>query len=162
MVTLSLCDAFIGLRAKWRRVRRRRCSPAVLAAYSPSDAPTVDPASLPPGMTSEPWLPRRQPLPWPMYRRVERRAVRMQEMIQRLDVDPGKLARLRRGDAYAEARARCLSCRASDVCLRWRDAPRAAAGPEFCSNLTLFEGCKRERDTIPAIGAAGKAQEDAK
>jgi len=80
-----------------------------------------------------------------MFRRVERRALRMHEMMKRLDVDPGKLARLRRGDAYAEARARCLSCGTSDKCLRWLDEPaRGDSPPEFCPNLTLFEACKRD------------------
>jgi hypothetical protein len=80
-----------------------------------------------------------------MYRRVERRAVRMHEMMQRLDVDAAKLARQRGGDAYADARARCLSCRAKEACLRWLDAPASGGRPEFCPNLTLFDGCKRER-----------------
>ena len=87
------------------------------------DALAVDRASLPPAMTSEPWLPSRQSTSWPMFHRVERRAARMHEMMTRLRVDPGKLARLRRGDAYAEARARCLSCRMSETCLRWLDEP---------------------------------------
>lgn len=83
---------------------------------------------------------------WPMFRRVERRAVRMHEMMTRLYVDPGTLARLRRGDAFAEARARCLSCAMSEKCLRWLDDPaEAGKRPEFCPNLTLFEACKRDR-----------------
>lgn len=110
------------------------------------DALTVGRVRPAPDMTCEPWLPMRQPLPWPMYRRVERRAVRTQEMMRRLDVDPAKLARQRGGNAYAEARARCLSCGASDVCLRWLDAPPTGGKrPEFCPNLALLEGCKRER-----------------
>lgn len=113
------------------------CSPTI-------DALTVGQEIPAPDMTCEPWLPVRQPLPWPMYRRVERRAVRMHEMMQRLDVDPAKLARLRCGDAYSEARARCLSCRASEVCLRWLDTPATGRRPGFCPNLALFEGCKRE------------------
>jgi hypothetical protein len=57
----------------------------------------------------------------------------MHEMMTRLHVDPGKLARLRRGDAYAEARARCLSCKTSEQCLRWLAEPAEAdARPEFC------------------------------
>jgi hypothetical protein len=60
---------------------------------------------------------------WPMSRRVERRAVCMHEMTRRLNVDAGKLARLRRGDACAEARATCLSCGTIDRCLRWLDDP---------------------------------------
>lgn len=114
------------------------CSPTI-------DALTVDREGVPPEMTREPWLPSRQPLPWPMYCRLERRAGRMHEMMRRLDVDPAKLARLRCGDAYGEARARCVSCRATGVCLRWLDAPASGGRPEFCPNLALFEGCKRER-----------------
>ena len=114
------------------------CSPAI-------DALAVDREGLRPEMTCEPWLPEKQRSPWPMYRRVERRAGRMHEMMRRLDVDSAKLARLRCGDAYGEARARCLSCRASDVCLRWLDAPASGGRPVFCPNLALFEGCKRER-----------------
>jgi hypothetical protein len=114
------------------------CAPAI-------DALTVGQGRPAPDMTCEPWLPMRQPMPWPMHRRVERRAVRMHEMMRRLDVDPARLARRRGGDAYAEARARCLACKASDVCLRWLDAPSTGGKrPEFCPNLALFEGCKRE------------------
>jgi hypothetical protein len=115
------------------------CSPTI-------DALAFDEAGLPPAMTCEPWLPRRRSMSWPMYHRVERRAGRMQEMMARLHVDPGKLARLRRGDAYAEARARCLSCRMSQECLHWlADSAEAEKRPEFCPNLTLFATCQRDR-----------------
>lgn len=77
---------------------------------------------------------------WPMYRRVERQARRMHEMMRRLDVDAGRLVRVRTGDAYAEARRRCLFCGTSDMCLRWLDDPtRSSVNPEFCPNLPLFE-----------------------
>lgn len=70
---------------------------------------------------------------WPMFHRVERRALRLHEMMKRLDVDRGKLARLRRGEAYAEARATCLSCGTSEKCLRWLDdATRGTERQEFC------------------------------
>jgi Family of unknown function (DUF6455) len=65
-------------------------------------------------------------------------------MMERLNVDPGAMARLRRGDAYHEARTRCLFCGTSDKCLRWLDDTRAAnRRPDFCPNLLLFEDCKR-------------------
>jgi hypothetical protein len=148
--TCAMCKA-------WRRCARDLANGDVqagMASYCLAsltiDALPVDEAGLPPVMTSEAWLPRRQPrrqpMSWPMFRRVERRAVRMHEMMARLHVDPGKLARLRRGDAYAEARAGCLSCGMSERCLRWLDDPAAAGKrPEFCPNLTLFEACKRDR-----------------
>jgi hypothetical protein len=70
----------------------------------------------------------------------------MHEMMRRLGVDPARLARLRRGDAYAEARTRCLSCAVSDDCLRWLDAPSSSgARPVFCPNLAVFEGARQER-----------------
>ena len=59
---------------------------------------------------------------WPMFRHVERRATRMADMIEQLDVDTTKLVRLRMGDAYAEARAKCLRCHGSRECLLWLDA----------------------------------------
>jgi hypothetical protein len=81
---------------------------------------------------------------WPMFRRVERQARRMHDMMERLDVDPVALARLRHGNAYAEARTRCLFCGTSDKCLRWLDDPEPLrTRPEFCPNLSLFESCKR-------------------
>jgi hypothetical protein len=68
----------------------------------------------------------------------------MHAMMERLDVDPVALVRLRHGDAYAEARTRCLFCGTSDKCLRWLDAPKTASKrPEFCPNLSMFEACKR-------------------
>jgi hypothetical protein len=42
---------------------------------------------------------------WWMTRRVERQATRMHEVMERLDVDAAALARVRQGQAYAEARA---------------------------------------------------------
>jgi hypothetical protein len=78
-----------------------------------------------------------------MFRRVERQARRMHTMMERLDVDPVALSRLRQGDAYCEARTRCLFCGTSERCLRWLDNPAAGMRPEFCPNLPLFESCKR-------------------
>lgn len=81
----------------------------------------------------------------PMVRRVERLAVRMQQMMDRIGADAVTLARLRSGDAFLEARTTCLHCGTSDRCLRWLDAaPRHPdERPEFCPNLTLFEACRK-------------------
>lgn len=79
-----------------------------------------------------------------MFRRVERRARRTQDMMDRLDVDPLKLARLERGQAYAEARQRCLECGTSDRCLRWLEMEQAGNSlPDFCPNLKVFLRCRR-------------------
>ena len=77
---------------------------------------------------------------WPMYRRVEHQAVRMHEMMDRLGVDPLAFTRLRHGEAYAEARARCLFCDHADACLLWlqSDAPPETAR-DLCPNFSLFE-----------------------
>ena len=47
---------------------------------------------------------------WPMFRTVERQAIRMTKMMERLRVDPVKLVRLRRGEAFSEACTKCLHC----------------------------------------------------
>jgi hypothetical protein len=77
---------------------------------------------------------------WWMTRRVERQATCMHEMMERLHVDGAALARLRQGQAYAEARTRCVTCGTSDRCLRWLDSwPPSSEPPESCPNLRLFE-----------------------
>jgi hypothetical protein len=81
---------------------------------------------------------------WPMSRTVERQARRMVDVMERLGVDPLKLARERGGEAYAEGRARCLQCTRAQECLAWLDGNSPEGGqPAFCSNLPLFESCKR-------------------
>ena len=71
---------------------------------------------------------------WPMFRQVERRAIRLHQMMAHLGVDVVQFARLRRGDAYAEARTRCLNCGTAEKGLRL---------PEFCPNLRDFEKCMK-------------------
>ncbi|HUS95366.1 MAG TPA: DUF6455 family protein [Hyphomicrobiaceae bacterium] len=99
---------------------------------------------------------------WPMYRRVERQAVRLHQMMERLGVNPGRMARLRNGDGYAEARSVCLYCGTSDRCLRWLDRQEPPDGqttitagkaggpgnePEFCPNLAAFNACRMGKAT---------------
>ncbi len=88
----------------------------------------------------------------PQSEHVERRARRMVDMITRLDVDQLQLARVRRGDAYMEARTACLHCAHADDCLHWLSltAPSSGIGnvepqqaPDFCPNLSLFQSCRR-------------------
>jgi Family of unknown function (DUF6455) len=92
-----------------------------------------------------------------LVRRVERRARRMHDLMERVGVDPAVLVRVKGGDAYLEARGRCLFCGTSDKCLRWLDQmPPSAMGPTFCPNLTLFQACKR---TASAGSSARKSSE---
>ena len=78
-----------------------------------------------------------------MARNVERQASRMATMIERLDVDPRELVRLRDGEAVTEARNKCLNCASVGECLQWLDAPPSSEAPAFCANLPLFEGLKK-------------------
>jgi hypothetical protein len=83
---------------------------------------------------------------WPMARTVERQACRMAEMMEKLDVDPVKLVRLRAGEAFAEARTNCLKCSHVRECLLWLDAnPPSVETPHFCADLELFESCRKDR-----------------
>ena len=79
---------------------------------------------------------------WAMRKTEERRAIRMQQMMNRLNVDALVLIRLRNGDAYAEARSRCLGCEDSSLCLVWLDRGQPDSGPDFCPNLEFFKACK--------------------
>jgi hypothetical protein len=77
---------------------------------------------------------------WWMTRRVERQAMHMHEMMDRLDVDVPTLVRAREGEVYAEARTRCVTCGSSDQCVKWLDRHTAShEAPGFCPNLPLFE-----------------------
>lgn len=81
----------------------------------------------------------------PLSRLVERRARRMQDMMQRLDVDAAKLVRRDAGQAYAEARARCLGCDTARECLFWLSTETGlGVAPDFCANSELFETCRKE------------------
>jgi hypothetical protein len=92
------------------------------------------------------------------YRSGERQAVRMLQMMRRLDVDPGDLIRERQGEAYSEARARCLACLTIGECLRWLDGYNLEGEqPGFCPNVELFLSLKGKRARAPREGldAAG-------
>lgn len=66
----------------------------------------------------------------------------MHQMMDRLDVDALVIMHLRNGEAYAEARWRCLRCEESCMCLHWLDKGAPDAGPDFCPNLEFFNACK--------------------
>ena len=73
----------------------------------------------------------------------ERRAVRMRQMMDRLDVDAVALLRVRDGDAYAEARSKCLLCSQGRRCLRWLDRDNGGnTAPDFCPLFVLLNSCR--------------------
>ena len=79
-------------------------------------------------------------MPWPMFRRVERQAQHMSEMMERLEVDGAAAARHQLGASFAQARTTCLLCRSTADCSRWlRGAPDAEHPSRFCPNIAYFE-----------------------
>ena len=97
---------------------------------------------------------------WPMHHAVERRAIRMHQMMDRLEVDVIAFVRLRRGETYAEARSICLSCLEGDKCLRWLDG-KTDATPDFCPMLSAVASCIRapaeNESHVSESGVMGRA-----
>ena len=83
------------------------------------------------------------PMEWPLFCHVANRAKRFNDMLDRLDVDPLKLVRLRHGEANAEARDACLRCREAQTCAAWIELAPRGARPDFCPSVVLFESVKR-------------------
>lgn len=78
-------------------------------------------------------------------RHVERQARRMHDMMDALNVDPGRLVRLDQGAAYADARLRCLQCSQTGPCLAWlENAEPRTTEADFCSNAALFQWASRD------------------
>lgn len=79
---------------------------------------------------------------WPMLHQVEGRAIRTQQMIERLGVDPLQLVRLERGQAYCRVHEICLQCCSADACKTWlQSRDPEPAQPDFCPNLKLLLSC---------------------
>ncbi len=74
---------------------------------------------------------------------VERQAIRLHKMINRLDVDAVALVRRQQGALYARARSTCLLCQESAFCLRWLDRAEASDKPDFCPVLAILNDCKK-------------------
>lgn len=76
----------------------------------------------------------------PMVEQVERRARRLNDMIEKLGIDRSRLARACAGEALSLANRNCLKCSNPSACIDWVDA--IAAGPlippHFCPNVDLL------------------------
>ncbi len=83
---------------------------------------------------------------WPMFKRVEHQARRLDEMMIRLGICPIDLARIRAGDAYAQARRTCLFCREAQACGNWLAQAERDAHPVFCPNLEILEAARQRHD----------------
>jgi len=92
----------------------------------------------------------------PVYRSQERQTIRMHQMMHRLGVDPVAFVSLDRGEAYAQARSRCMSCAAIGDCLRWLDGYAFEGDvPDFCPNLRIFHPYKVSSALADGAKAAG-------
>ncbi len=81
---------------------------------------------------------------WPMYRRVERRARRLERVMERAEVDVHALVLDRLGATYAEAFRACLSCGETARCRAWVDHDDGAPA-SFCPNWPLLQHFVRSR-----------------
>ena len=80
---------------------------------------------------------------WPMFERVERQSRRLEEMIERLEINPAIAARRGGGFALAQARSRCLMCTQPHLCRFWLDqAGPSGHAPDFCANAAFLESCR--------------------
>jgi len=66
-------------------------------------------------------------------------ALKMREMIQRLEVDVLEFAYEKLGRIYTDARNACLECENTIDCSRWLEAAQSRDRPVFCPNLERFE-----------------------
>ena len=79
---------------------------------------------------------------WPQLRSVERQALRLDTLMQRLGIDAPKAVRLEHGGAFARARRACIECPKERTCARWLDASIVLeAPPVFCPNAGFFAAC---------------------
>ena len=80
---------------------------------------------------------------WPMFERVERQSRRLDEMMERLEINPVIAARRAGGLALAQARSRCLMCTQAHLCRFWLDqAGSTVRAPDFCPNAAFLESCQ--------------------
>lgn len=74
-----------------------------------------------------------------IYKKMETTAWRMGSMMQRLDVDPFKIAHQEGGHGLRHARARCMSCQSTEVCDAYLTGKDTSADPmSFCPNHAMF------------------------
>ncbi len=83
---------------------------------------------------------------WPMFHHVERRARRLNDMIERIGADRSRLVRRCGGATIAEASRNCLTCSYPTACMEWvADLSfDAEEPPEFCRNRALLRRCRAQ------------------
>jgi hypothetical protein len=81
---------------------------------------------------------------WPMYHRVERRARRLERVMEYADVDVHALVLDRLGATFAEAFRACLTCNATAQCRAWYEQSDEDPA-SFCPNWTSIRRFVRNR-----------------
>jgi hypothetical protein len=83
-----------------------------------------------------------------MLRRVFRQVALMDRMMERVGVDAGAAARDGGGEAWFEARTRCIACCSGKQCRDWLaslpDGPPVEP-PAFCHNADFLRRCRKRR-----------------
>lgn len=84
------------------------------------------------------------PADWPMCNHVERRARRLNDMIDRIGANRSRLVRACGGATIAEAAQNCLSCPYPTACIEWVSDRSfdASEPPPFCRNRNLIRRCR--------------------
>lgn len=88
----------------------------------------------------------------PMLTRILAQAELMDRMMACLGVDPATAARADCGNAWYEARTRCIGCTSARQCRAWLSAAEMGAFPgpaEFCCNAAFLRDCC-QRAPLPA------------
>ena len=81
---------------------------------------------------------------WNRPRNTEQRACRMGRMIDRLEVDRGRVARAEGGMVIATAMQNCQDCQTVPECLAWLEQPASSSpATDFCPNAATFAGYKK-------------------
>lgn len=79
-----------------------------------------------------------------IYKRMEDTAWRMGSMMQRLNIDPFKVARANGGQGLRHGRTLCANCRTIDQCDAYLADKDSKADPaKFCPNHAMFEATKK-------------------
>ena len=82
----------------------------------------------------------------PMLDRIFRQAELMDQVMERVGVDPAAAARVDRGMAWYEARTRCIACCNERQCRAWLACSNPpTALPQSCPNAEFFRRCRTRR-----------------
>jgi len=80
---------------------------------------------------------------WPVFQQVVRRQKLMLRIMEAMGVNVPEAMRVDGGLAFLEAQGKCRYCESDDSCRQWLESSEQARGtPEFCPNVSLFDGLK--------------------